>query len=81
MGHCQIFAVIRAEPLPAGAGPVIATRRSNSLMPDIVTPAGMSGLELTRMLRQHRPERPVLLATGYSQYVAQVVGAAPDVAL
>jgi DNA-binding LytR/AlgR family response regulator len=50
-------------------------------MPDIVTPAGMSGLELTRMLRQHRPERPVLLATGYSQYVAQVVGAAPDVAL
>jgi DNA-binding LytR/AlgR family response regulator len=50
-------------------------------MPDIVTPAGMSGLELTRMLRQHRPELPVLLATGYSQYVAQVVGAAPDVAL
>jgi two-component system NtrC family sensor kinase len=40
---------------------------------DIVMPGGMSGLELARMLRQHRPGLPVLLATGYSQYAAQVV--------
>jgi two-component system NtrC family sensor kinase len=43
------------------------------VMSDIVMPGGMSGLELARMLRQHRPELPVLLATGYSQYAAQVV--------
>jgi DNA-binding LytR/AlgR family response regulator len=40
---------------------------------DIVMPGGMSGLELARMLREHRPGLPVLLATGYSQYAAQVV--------
>jgi two-component system NtrC family sensor kinase len=43
------------------------------VMSDIVMPGGMSGLELARILRQHRPELPVLLATGYSQYAAQVV--------
>ena len=36
-------------------------------------PDGISGLELARTLRQHRPELPVLLAIGYSQYATQVV--------
>jgi DNA-binding LytR/AlgR family response regulator len=30
----------------------------------------LNGLELARTLRQRRPELPVLLATGYSQYAA-----------
>jgi DNA-binding LytR/AlgR family response regulator len=38
-----------------------------------VIPDGISGLELARTLRQHRPELPVLLAIGYSQYATQVV--------
>jgi two-component system NtrC family sensor kinase len=36
-------------------------------------PGGMSGLELARTLREHRPELPVVMATGYSQYALQVV--------
>jgi CheY-like chemotaxis protein len=43
------------------------------VMSDIVMPGGMSGLELARTLREHRPELPVVLATGYSQYALQVV--------
>jgi DNA-binding LytR/AlgR family response regulator len=33
-------------------------------------PGRMNGLELARTLRRQRPELPVLLATGYSQYAA-----------
>ena len=43
------------------------------VMSDIVMRGGMSGLELARTLREHRPELPVVLATGYSQYALQVV--------
>ena len=43
------------------------------VMSDIVMPGGMSGLELARTLREQRPELPVVLATGYSQYALQVV--------
>jgi DNA-binding NtrC family response regulator len=43
------------------------------VMSDIVMPGGMSGLELARTLREQRPELPVVLATGYSQYAPQVV--------
>jgi two-component system NtrC family sensor kinase len=43
------------------------------VMSDIVMPGGMSGLELARTLREHRPELPVVMATGYSQYALQVV--------
>jgi two-component system NtrC family sensor kinase len=42
-------------------------------MSDIVMPGGMSGLELARTLREHRPELPVISATGYSQYAMQVM--------
>jgi two-component system, NtrC family, sensor kinase len=36
-------------------------------------PGGMSGRGLARTLREHRPELPVVMATGYSQYAQQVV--------
>jgi len=39
------------------------------VLSDIVMPGRLNGLELARSLRQQRPELPVLLATGYSQYV------------
>jgi signal transduction histidine kinase/CheY-like chemotaxis protein len=39
------------------------------VLSDIVMPGRMNGLELARTLRQRRPELPVLLATGYSQYI------------
>ena len=43
------------------------------VMSDIVMAGGMSGLDLARTLREHYPDLPVLLATGYSQYATQVV--------
>jgi two-component system, NtrC family, sensor kinase len=44
------------------------------VLSDIVMPGRMSGLELARILRKLRPELPVLLATGYSQYVSPAAG-------
>jgi CheY-like chemotaxis protein len=43
------------------------------VLSDIVMPGGMNGLELARKLRDRRPDLPVLLATGYSQYALQAV--------
>jgi two-component system NtrC family sensor kinase len=40
------------------------------VLSDIVMPGRLNGLELARTLRQRRPELPVLLATGYSQYAS-----------
>ena len=40
---------------------------------DIAMPGGMSGLQLARIVRERHPSVPILLATGYSQYAAQVV--------
>ena len=42
-------------------------------MSDILMPGGMSGLDLARTLRRHRPELPVLLVTGHSQSALQAV--------
>jgi signal transduction histidine kinase len=39
---------------------------------DIVMPGGMSGLELAHRFRRHFPDLPVLLASGYSQAMAEV---------
>jgi signal transduction histidine kinase/CheY-like chemotaxis protein/integral membrane sensor domain MASE1 len=47
--------------------------RIELVMSDILIPGGTSGLELARILREHRPELPVVLATGYSQYALPVV--------
>ena len=40
---------------------------------DIVMPGGMSGIDLARRLRERRPQLPVLLASGYSQYAPEIV--------
>ena len=39
---------------------------------DIVMP-GMSGLELGRLIREHHPETPVILASGYSDRAAVAI--------
>jgi signal transduction histidine kinase/ActR/RegA family two-component response regulator len=43
------------------------------VMSDIVMPGDVSGIDLARMLRERRPDLPVLLATGYSKYARQAV--------
>jgi response regulator receiver domain-containing protein len=44
---------------------------------DIVMPGKMDGLSLARRLREMRPELPILLATGYSDAAAGVLGDFP----
>ena len=44
---------------------------------DIVMPGKMDGLSLARRLREIRPELPILLATGYSDAAAGVLGDFP----
>jgi two-component system NtrC family sensor kinase len=43
------------------------------VLSDVVMPGGVSGLDLARTLRDQRPELPVILATGYSNYASEVV--------
>ena len=44
---------------------------------DIVMPGGIDGLNLARILREKRPNLPILLATGYSDAAAGVRGDFP----
>jgi signal transduction histidine kinase/CheY-like chemotaxis protein/integral membrane sensor domain MASE1 len=63
----------RAVEARDGDGALAALERDPTIelvLSDIVMPGRMSGLELARILRKRRPELPVLLATGYSQYVS-----------
>jgi signal transduction histidine kinase/CheY-like chemotaxis protein len=43
------------------------------MLSDIVMPGGMNGIELARHVRGHRPDLPILLATGYSRYAPQLM--------
>ena len=59
-----------------GKAALAAVERDASIdlvISDVVMPGGISGVDLARRLRLHRPELPVLLATGYSQYTSQIV--------
>jgi signal transduction histidine kinase len=42
------------------------------VLSDVVMRGGMTGLDLARALRNRRPELPILLATGYTESMAQV---------
>jgi DNA-binding NtrC family response regulator len=44
---------------------------------DLVMPGKMDGLALARHLKAHRPGLPILLATGYSDAAANVLGDFP----
>ena len=67
------FQAVRVCDGKAALATLDGSPRIELVMSDIVMPGGMSGLELARTLREHRPELPVVLATGYSQYALQVV--------
>jgi two-component system NtrC family sensor kinase len=56
-----------------GAVDILNQRRDIDLVfSDIVMP-GMSGLELGRLIREHHPETPVVLASGYSDRAALAI--------
>ena len=66
---CQVVKAASAE----AAVETLNQRRDIDLVfSDIVMP-GMSGLELGRLVRDHHPEIPVLLASGYSDKAARAV--------
>jgi PAS domain S-box-containing protein len=45
----------------------------NLMFSDILMPGTVGGLELARIVREHHPELPVLLTSGYSQSAQQAV--------
>jgi len=49
-----------------------ARRDIDAIFSDVVMP-GMSGLELARLVREHHPDIPVVLASGYSDSAAAAV--------
>jgi len=66
------FTVVRADSAEA-AIEVLNKRQDIALVfSDIVMP-GMSGLELGRLIREHHPETPVVLASGYSDRSASAL--------
>jgi CheY-like chemotaxis protein len=68
LGELGYGCVVAQEAL--GAIPILASpRRIDLLISDVGLP-GMTGRELAEVARQHRPELPILLITGYAQNAA-----------
>ena len=51
---------------------LLGGQRFDLLFSDIMMPGGMSGLDLARRVRQHFPDMPILLASGYNRAAAEV---------
>jgi len=43
------------------------------MLSDIVMPGGMNGIELAQIVRERRPDLPILLVTGHSQHALQLM--------
>jgi two-component system, NtrC family, sensor kinase len=66
------FAVVKAASAEAALELLNSHRDIDLVFSDIVMP-GMSGLELARLIRDHHPETPVVLASGYSDRSASAL--------
>jgi two-component system NtrC family sensor kinase len=64
--------VVKAENAEAAVETLNRRQDIDLVFSDIAMP-GMSGLELGRLVRDHHPEIPVVLATGYSDKAARAV--------
>jgi two-component system NtrC family sensor kinase len=64
--------VVKADNAEAAVETLNLRRDIDLVFSDISMP-GMSGLELGRLVRDHHPEIPVVLATGYSDKAARAV--------
>jgi two-component system NtrC family sensor kinase len=51
----------------------LRTKRYDLALSDIVMPGGLSGFDLARTLRNHHPELPIVLASGYSEKAGEAV--------
>jgi signal transduction histidine kinase/ActR/RegA family two-component response regulator len=59
------FTVTHVTSAAAALGALANSRPIDVVLSDIMMPGGMSGVQLAREIRQHRPTLPVLLTTGY----------------
>ncbi|NEV79126.1 response regulator [Rhodopseudomonas sp. BR0C11] len=66
------FTVVPANCAEAAIEVLNRRRDIDLVFSDIVMP-GMSGLELARLIREHHPETPVVLASGYSDRSASAL--------
>jgi two-component system NtrC family sensor kinase len=66
------FTAICASSAEAAVEILNQRRDIDLVFSDIVMP-GMSGLELGRLIREHHPETPVVLASGYSERAALAI--------
>ncbi|MGX7741747.1 ATP-binding protein [Rhodopseudomonas parapalustris] len=66
------FTVVPANCAEAAIEVLNRRRDIDLVFSDIVMP-GMSGLELARLIREHHPETPVILASGYSDRSASAL--------
>ena len=74
MGHTVVSAATAPEALDRVAqGPLF-----DLIISDIVMPGGMTGVEMTRRLRQSGVEAPILLVSGYTEDLAQLTGEMDD---
>jgi two-component system NtrC family sensor kinase len=64
--------VIKAESAEAAVSALNRRNDIDLVFSDIAMP-GMSGLELGRLVRDHHPEIPIILATGYSEKATRAV--------
>jgi signal transduction histidine kinase/CheY-like chemotaxis protein len=67
--------VLHAPDARAALEAVEGERRIDAVLTDVMMPGGMSGLDLARSLRSRRPGLPVVLATGYSEGLEEVMAA------
>ncbi|WP_119419295.1 MASE4 domain-containing protein [Desertibaculum subflavum] len=51
---------------------LLGGQRFDLVFSDIMMPGGMSGLDLARRVRQHFPDLPILLASGYNRAAVEV---------
>jgi signal transduction histidine kinase/CheY-like chemotaxis protein len=51
---------------------LLSGQKFDAVFSDIIMPGGMSGLDLARKMRQHFPDLPVLLSSGYARATGEV---------
>jgi CheY-like chemotaxis protein len=65
MLHHLGYAVIRASDGPGALREIESGRVIDAMVTDLMMPGGLDGVALAQAARQHRPDLPVVIASGY----------------
>src|SRR5690606_26939205 len=63
--------VVHAMSARAALGALASGRHVDLVFSDVMMPGGTSGIELAREVRRRRPDRPILLTSGYADPVGR----------